>query len=206
MLEIDDLRTTFATARGEVRAVDGMSFRLRSGECLGIVGESGSGKSVLVRTIMGLLPPSAVCADSVAHPLARPTTFAQMSPEDKLHLWGPELAMVFQDPMTSLNPVRRIGDQITDPMRYHLGRSRKAARESALDLLGQVGIADPKRRIDQYPHELSGGMRQRVMIAIALSCEPKLLVADEPTTALDVTVQRQILELLRRLQRDHEWR
>jgi peptide/nickel transport system ATP-binding protein len=203
LLQIDDLRTTFATARGDVRAVDGISFTLRSGECLGVVGESGSGKSVLVRTIMGLLPPTASVPKS-SHIRWRGDDIRYMSPEEKLHLWGPELSMVFQDPMTSLNPVRKIGDQITDPLRYHLGRSRRAARQTAIELLGQVGIADPQRRIDQYPHELSGGMRQRVMIAIALSCEPKLLVADEPTTALDVTVQRQILELLRRLQRDHD--
>src|SRR5690349_8515397 len=201
LLELQQLETSFPTPRGLVRAVDGISLKVHAGECVGIVGESGSGKSVLVRMVMNLLPPTAVLGARTRVLLAG-EDLATLSPQRRKHLWGPELAMVFQDPMTSLNPVRRIGDQIADPQRFHLGRSRKQARESAVELLTQVGISEPRRRLDQYPHELSGGMRQRVMIAIALACEPRVLIADEPTTALDVTVQRQILELLRGLQRD----
>ncbi|WP_027930157.1 ABC transporter ATP-binding protein [Amycolatopsis thermoflava] len=201
LLAVHDLHTDFRTSRGAVRAVDGVSFQLDEGECLGIVGESGSGKSVLVRTVMDLLPATAsVGAGSRIEWRGR--DILSLPPAEARKLWGPQLAMIFQDPATSLNPVRRIGDQIADPQRQHLGRGRKAAREAAADLLAQVGIADPVRRLRQYPHELSGGMRQRVMIAIALSCEPRLLIADEPTTALDVTVQRQILELLRTLQQE----
>jgi peptide/nickel transport system ATP-binding protein len=203
LLHVEDLETGFPTRRGLVRAVDGVSLTLERGECLGIVGESGSGKSVLARTVMNLLPASAVVG-----PRSRLVFDGQdlrtLTPEEARHLWGRRLAMVFQDPMTSLNPVRTVGAQIADPQRFHLGRSKRAARESAAELLAQVGIADPRRRLDQFPHELSGGMRQRVMIALALSCEPALLIADEPTTALDVTVQRQILELLRRLQRERD--
>ncbi|MFC5950390.1 ABC transporter ATP-binding protein [Pseudonocardia lutea] len=201
LLELQQLETSFPTPRGLVRAVDGISLKVHAGECVGIVGESGSGKSVLVRTVMNLLPPTAVLG-AQSRVLLDGEDLASLSPQRRKHLWGPELAMVFQDPMTSLNPVRRVGDQIADPQRFHLGRSRKEARESAVELLTQVGISEPQRRLDQYPHELSGGMRQRVMIAIALACEPRVLIADEPTTALDVTVQRQILELLRGLQRD----
>lgn len=203
LLAVRDLHTAFRTPRGLVRAVSGVSFTVEAGECLGIVGESGSGKSVLVRTIMNLLPPSAVIGAGSRIELSG-RDLMSMPPDEARRLWGPEVAMIFQDPMTSLNPVRRIGPQITDPQCHHLGRSKRVAREAAADLLAKVGIADPRRRLDQYPHELSGGMRQRVMIAIALSCEPRLLIADEPTTALDVTVQRQILELLRSLQQERE--
>ncbi|MGW3468403.1 ABC transporter ATP-binding protein [Saccharopolyspora sp. NPDC000995] len=201
LLSVRDLEIAFRTSRGAVRAVDGVSFTLDQGGCLGIVGESGSGKSVLVRAIMNLLPPKVVVAIRSRVELDG-RDLLSMPADEARRLWGPEVAMIFQDPMTSLNPVRRIGAQIADPLRYHLGRSKRAAREAAADLLAAVGIADPRRRLDQYPHELSGGMRQRVMIAIALSCEPRLLIADEPTTALDVTVQRQILELLRELQQE----
>jgi peptide/nickel transport system ATP-binding protein len=203
LLRVVDLKVEFPTTRGPVRAVDGVSFTVGRGECFGIVGESGSGKSVLVRTVMNLLPGTAVVG-ARSEILLHGRDLLTMRPEETQHLWGPKLAMIFQDPMTSLNPVRRIGAHITDPLRHHLGLGRRAARDAAADLLAQVGISDPRRRLDQYPHELSGGMRQRVMIAIALSCEPELLIADEPTTALDVTVQRQILELLRRLQRDRD--
>ena len=199
---MNDLRTTFETARGLVRAVDGVSFRLDAGETFGVVGESGSGKSVLVRTIMHLLPQTARVASS-SHVVYRGRDLRAMAPGQLADVWGPEIAMVFQDPRTALNPVRRIGAQITTPMRHHLGVSRREARDRAIALLAEVGIPDPAQRFDQYPHELSGGMRQRVVIASALSCEPKLLIADEPTTALDVTVQRQILDLLARLRDEH---
>jgi peptide/nickel transport system ATP-binding protein len=199
LLEVDGLLTSFATARGELRAVDGVSFTLARGETLGIVGESGSGKSMLARTIMGLLPPTAATSGRVVY---AGKDVAEMSPSAARKLWGPELAMVFQDPTTSLNPVKRVGTHITESLRHHLGLSRQGARARAVDLLDQVGIPDPAQRVRQYPHELSGGMRQRVTIAVALACEPNLLVADEPTTALDVTVQKQILDLLSRLQRE----
>jgi len=203
LLDVSDLRTAFRTRAGLVRAVDGVSLRLDRGQTLGIVGESGSGKSVLVRSIMNLLPRSAVVAPD-SRVLLDGEQAAMMAPERRRHLWGREVAMVFQNPMTSLNPVRRIGVQLTDPPRYHLGLSRKAASARAAELLDLVGIPDPARRLRQYPHELSGGMRQRVMIAIALSCGPKLLIADEPTTALDVTVQHDILDLLGRLQHERD--
>ncbi|HEY8526419.1 MAG TPA: ABC transporter ATP-binding protein [Acidimicrobiales bacterium] len=194
---MDRLATSFPTARGRVRAVDGVSLELAEGETLGIVGESGSGKSVLIRSIMGLLPPTATRTGEVRY---RGRDLTALSPAKLRRLWGTEIAMVFQDATTALNGVKRVGVHITESLRRHTGLGRKAARERALDLLAQVGIPDPKRRIDQYPHELSGGMRQRVTIAIALACEPRLLMADEPTTALDATVQRQILDLLSELQ------
>lgn len=195
VLEVEDLRTCFHTARGEVSAVDGVSLALRAGETVGIVGESGSGKSVLGRTLMGLVTngPTTTVAGSVR--IAGHDVHA-LGQRERRRLWGPQIAMVFQDPMTSLNPVRRIGDHLTDPLRAHLGLTRRDASRRALELLDRVGIPDPRRRLRQYPHELSGGMRQRVMIAVALSCDPAVLVADEPTTALDVTVQKQILDLL----------
>ena len=199
LVEVTDLQTSFDTPRGLVRAVDGVSFSLAAGETFGVVGESGSGKSVLVRTMMNLLPSSARVADTSRVRL-RGRDLRTLSARELADVWGPEIAMVFQDPLTALNPVRRVGVQITAPMRHHLGLSRRAARARAMDLLSEVGIPDPARRLEQYPHELSGGMRQRVVIAAALSCEPTLLIADEPTTALDVTVQRQILDLLARLQ------
>lgn len=194
-----ELSTSFATPRGELRAVDGVSLQLDRGETLGIVGESGSGKSMLVRTIMGLQSSSASTSGRIVYD---GQDLAGLSPAARRKLWGPELAMIFQDPTTSLNPVKRVGTHITESLRAHLGMSRKAAKQRALDLLEQVGIPDPARRLRQYPHELSGGMRQRVTIAVALACEPNLLVADEPTTALDVTVQKQILDLLSLLQQE----
>jgi peptide/nickel transport system ATP-binding protein len=203
LLDVRDLRTSFRTRAGLVRAVDGVSLRLDRGQTLGIVGESGSGKSVLVRSIMNLLPGSAVVAPGSQVLLDGEDT-ARMPPRRRRHLWGRDVAMVFQNPMTSLNPVRPIGVQLTDPPRYHLRLPRQAARRRAAELLELVGIPDPARRLRQYPHELSGGMRQRVMIAIALSCGPKLLIADEPTTALDVTVQHDILDLLGGVQRERE--
>ncbi|MFV2020166.1 ABC transporter ATP-binding protein [Micromonospora sp. LOL_023] len=198
LLAVDDLATSFPTPRGALRAVDRVSFTLAPSEALGVVGESGSGKSVLVRTIMNILPRQAEIS-----PQSR-ILFEGADVRDRRgaaarHFWGAEVAMVFQDPMTSLNPVRTIGRQLTDPMRHHLGLGRRAADTRAAELLAEVGIDEPGRRLRQYPHELSGGMRQRVMIGIALSCSPKLLIADEPTTALDVTVQKEILDLLARL-------
>jgi peptide/nickel transport system ATP-binding protein len=199
LLQVENLATSFSTSRGLLRAVDGVSFTLDRGETLGIVGESGSGKSVLVRSIMNILPRSATIEGTV---LFEGKDVRSLPKNERQHFWGTQIAMVFQDPMTSLNPVKKIGKQITDPLRYHLNLNKDAARTRAIELLDQVGIPEPARRLHQYPHELSGGMRQRVGIAIALSCKPKLLIADEPTTALDVTVQKQILDLLQTLQND----
>jgi peptide/nickel transport system ATP-binding protein len=201
LLEVVDLSTQFSTSRGLLKAVDNVSFTLERGETIGIVGESGSGKSVLVRTIMNLLPRTATVTGTVRFD-GRDVN--ALSRQERKHFWGTQMAMVFQDPMTSLNPVKKIGTQLTDPLRFHLDLSRDAARKRALELLELVRIPEATRRLEQYPHELSGGMRQRVMIAIALSCNPKLLIADEPTTALDVTVQKQILDLLNSLQREFE--
>jgi peptide/nickel transport system ATP-binding protein len=199
LLQVKDLRTSFRTSRGLLRAVDGVSFDLDRGETIGIVGESGSGKSVLVRSIMNLLPRTANIEGQV---LFEGREVRSLPRDERKHFWGTQIAMVFQDPMTSLNPVKKVGRQLTDPLRYHLGLSGDAARKRALELLDLVRIPEASRRLGQYPHELSGGMRQRVIIAIALSCNPKLLIADEPTTALDVTVQKQILDLLASLQRE----
>ncbi len=200
LLEVDDFRTQFDTPGGLVKAVDGVSFTLDRGKTLGIVGESGSGKTVLSRSIMGLLTGKNVIRTGSATYNGQELVGA---PRDEMRaLWGTEMAMVFQDPMTSLNPVLKIGRQITEGLRYHLDVPKDEAHQQALQLLDSVGIPDPKRRIGQYPHELSGGMRQRVTIAIALACGPKLLFADEPTTALDVTVQAQILNLLAQQQRE----
>jgi peptide/nickel transport system ATP-binding protein len=201
LLQVEHLSTAFRTSRGILRAVDDVSFSLDKGETLGIVGESGSGKSVLVRSIMNILPRTAIIPPQTKVILEGKDT-RRLSKAEAKHFWGTQIAMVFQDPMTSLNPVKKIGTQITDPLRFHLDMSKDAARARAIELLDLVRIPEPARRLNQYPHELSGGMRQRVIIAIALSCSPKLLVADEPTTALDVTVQKQILDLLENLQRD----
>lgn len=199
VLVVENIATRIHTARGDLQAVDGVSFTLDKGQTLGIVGESGSGKSVLGRTIMGLhtTGPATTVTGRVAimgkdvHSLSQPELRA---------LWGRDVGMVFQDPMTALNPVKKIGTQLTESLRKHRGMNRAEARARAEDLLNLVGIPEPRRRLDQYPHELSGGMRQRVVIAIALANEPALLIADEPTTALDVTVQKQILDLLGQLQ------
>jgi peptide/nickel transport system ATP-binding protein len=200
LLEVHDVVTHFKTARGLVRAVDGVSFSLERGKTLGIVGESGSGKSVLAKSVMGLLPKrNVVRGGSIkfeGHEIGSAT------PKEMQHYWGTEMSMVFQDPMTALNPVMRVGKQITESLRYHLDVSRQYAQETALTLLESVGIPEPQRRLREYSFQLSGGMRQRVMLAIALACGPKMLFADEPTTALDVTVQAQILDLLQAQQRD----
>jgi peptide/nickel transport system ATP-binding protein len=199
LLEVDGVKTFFTTPRGLVHAVDGVSLTLERGKTLGIVGESGSGKSVLSRSIMGLLPGNVERHGSIkfeGHEIGNATTKQMRA------YWGTQMSMVFQDPMTSLNPVMRIGKQITEPLRFHLDVSRDYAADTALSLLQSVGIPEAERRLNEYPHQLSGGMRQRVMIAIALACGPKLLFADEPTTALDVTVQAQILDLLHAQQRE----
>jgi oligopeptide/dipeptide ABC transporter ATP-binding protein len=200
LLEVEDLHVSFATSRGQLQAVQGVSFTLAQGQTLGIVGESGSGKTVLSRAVMGLLPrASTTQTGSVRYD----TQEILNAPNDELReLWSTHIAMVFQDPMTSLNPVVKIGKQIMEPIRIHLKLPRGEAKETALSLLMQVGIPSPVERFDAYPFQLSGGMRQRVMIAIALACAPRLLMADEPTTGLDVTVQAQILDLLSKLQTD----
>jgi peptide/nickel transport system ATP-binding protein len=200
LLEVEDLRTHFRTPRGRVRAVDGVSFTLERGRTLGVVGESGSGKTVLSRSIMGLLPRSNVERTGTIR--YDGTDISNYSQAEMRQVWGPEMAMIFQDPMTSLNPVMKIGKQITESLRFHLDMGKDEANELAVSLLQSVGIPEPSRRVKEYPHQLSGGMRQRVVIAIALACGPRLLMADEPTTALDVTVQAQILNLLDAQQRE----
>ncbi|HZX53859.1 MAG TPA: ABC transporter ATP-binding protein [Ilumatobacteraceae bacterium] len=200
LLELTDVKTYFKTNRGLVRAVDGVSFTLERGKSLGIVGESGSGKTVLSRSIMGLLPPkSAIRQGSVRF---EGREIFHLTRSQMRDIWGKEMAMIFQDPMTSLNPLMKIGKQIAEPLKIHLGMDQKTAWATAERLLQDVRIPEATRRLDQYPHELSGGMRQRVMIAIALACGPTMLFADEPTTALDVTVQAQILDLLNEQRKD----
>ena len=194
LLVVRDLATTFSTPAGRLHAVDGVSFELGANETLGIVGESGSGKTVLSRTIMGLQPRTNVEVSGSVRLGGFEVVGATEA--DKRTIWGTEVAMVFQDPMTSLNPVVRIGNQITESLRVRLGMSRADAKARAIELLELVGIPSASERLRAYPGQLSGGMRQRVVIAIALSCSPKLLLADEPTTGLDVTIQAQILNLL----------
>ncbi|MGE0137256.1 MAG: ABC transporter ATP-binding protein [Ilumatobacteraceae bacterium] len=194
LLEVRDFSVHFDTPRGRVRAVDGVSFDLREGQTLGIVGESGSGKTVLSRSIMGLLHGKNVVRRGRVTFDGRDIT--NLSRRQGRALRGTDVAMVFQDPMTSLNPVMKIGRQLTEGMKTHLDLSKEQRHEAALNLMRSVGIPLPEKRMEQYPFELSGGMRQRVTIAIALACEPRLLLADEPTTALDVTIQAQILKLL----------
>jgi peptide/nickel transport system ATP-binding protein len=194
LLEVEGLKVQFHTDDGTVRAVDGLDFTLDRGTVLGIVGESGSGKSVTARTLLGLT--RAKNASFEGKVLYKGTDLMSL-PESRLRAYrGRELAMIFQDPMTSLNPVRRIGDQIVEAIRVHEPCSRAQARAHAIDLLRQVGIPNAEQRFDDFPHQFSGGMRQRATIAMALSCSPDVLIADEPTTALDVTIQAQILELI----------
>lgn len=197
LLEIKDERLSFFTPAGEVKALNGVSFSMEQGEVLGIVGESGSGKSVTAYSIMGLTAhPGKLIGGTIRF---NGHQIDQMSEKEMRKIRGNEVSIIFQDPMTSLNPVYTIGNQITEVIRLHTGKSKKEAYDRARELLELVGINEPAKRLRQYPHELSGGMRQRVMIAIALACEPKLLIADEPTTALDVTIQAQILELMQEL-------
>ena len=193
MLEVEDLRVTFATPSGPLTAVDGVSLTLAERESIAIVGESGSGKSVFARTLINLLAGNGTRTGTIR---IGGRDIDQLSKAERKHFFGVQAAMVFQDPMTSLNPVKRIGAQLTEAMRYHLDMDRVDAHNRAIALLKQVHIPSPEQRMRQYPHELSGGMRQRVVIAMALACEPRLLIADEPTTALDVTVQKAILDLM----------
>jgi oligopeptide/dipeptide ABC transporter ATP-binding protein len=202
LLEVDDLRVQFRTATGVITPVDGLSFTVAPGETLAVLGESGSGKSVTAQAVMGLLPHPAgrVTGGRIGYDgadlLTRPAA-------DVRRLRGPEMAMVFQDPLSSLNPVFRVGAQIGEMFRRHRGASRRAARAAAVDLMKRVGIPDAAKRVDDYPHQFSGGMRQRVMIAMAIALNPRLLIADEPTTALDVTVQAQVMALLASLQQEY---
>ena len=200
LLDVQDLRVRFATEDGVVKAVDGVSLSVEAGKMLGVVGESGSGKSVSMLTVMGLTRAENATISGAAGFEGRDVL--SMPDEELRRVRGNDIAMIFQDPLSSLHPFFRVGTQIVEAMQAHRDISDAAARDRAVELLGMVGIPDPRQRLDAYPHELSGGMRQRAMIAMALSNEPKLLIADEPTTALDVTVQAQILQLLARLQRE----
>jgi peptide/nickel transport system ATP-binding protein len=200
LLEVRDLRVSFRTEDGLVKAVDGVSFTVYESEVLGIVGESGSGKSVTMLTVVRLIKdPNAIFEGEIVY---KGRNLMALPEKEMRGVRGAEISMIFQDPMASLNPVYKIGWQIEEQIRAHTQMSRAQARERAVELLAAVGIPNPRRRVDDYPHQFSGGMRQRAMIALALSCDPDLLVADEPTTALDVTIQAQILELIDRLRRD----
>jgi len=198
LLEIENLQVQFFTSEGTVRAVDGITYHVEPGETVAIVGESGSGKSVSALSILRLIPnpPGKIMDGTVKF---NGVDLLQLDDHDIRQVRGRDIAMVFQEPMTSLNPVLSVGRQVTETLLRHTNMSQREANERALELLVQVGISDPDRRLTQYPHHLSGGMRQRVMIAMALACNPKLIIADEPTTALDVTIQAQILELMKQL-------
>jgi oligopeptide/dipeptide ABC transporter ATP-binding protein len=200
LLEVKDLRASFRTEDGIVRAVDGVSFTVGEGEVVGIVGESGSGKSVTMLSVMRLIAdPNVIYSGEI---LYKGRNLMALSKDAMREVRGEEISMIFQDPMTSLNPVYNVGWQIEEQLNEHYELGKGQARRRAIELLAQVGIPRPEERIDDYPHQFSGGMRQRVMIALALSCNPDLLIADEPTTALDVTIQAQILELIKNLKRD----
>jgi len=201
LLEIKDLQTQFFTSAGTVKAVDGVSYTVEQGEAVAVVGESGSGKSVTAMSIMRLIPwpPGKIVGGSINFDGQDLLT---LTDDEMRNIRGRDIGMIFQEPMTSLNPVLSIGLQLMEPMIAHLGMSEADAMKKAVGLLGLVGISEPERRLAQYPHHLSGGMRQRVVIAMALACDPKLIIADEPTTALDVTIQAQILELMKNLTRD----
>jgi peptide/nickel transport system ATP-binding protein len=201
LLEVDHLSTSFVTDYGVVHAVEDVSLTVASGQTLGIVGESGCGKTVLARSILGLLPRRNTVRSGSVRLAGRELT--TLSDADLTTIRGKEVAMIFQDPMAALNPVMTVGRQIVEVLRLHLGLGRRESRERAIDLLEQVGIPASKQRFDDYPHQLSGGMCQRAMIAIAIACEPRLLLADEPTTALDVTIQAQVLDLLQDLRERH---
>ncbi len=198
LLDIKGLETQFKTPDGIVHAVNGVSFGLKEGETLGVVGESGCGKSVTMLSVLSLIasPPGKVVAGEA---LYFGQDLLKISNDELRHIRGAQIAMIFQDPMTSLNPVLTVGYQLQEPLMLHVGMTKEQARERAAELLGMVGIPNPKDRLNDYPHQFSGGMRQRVMIAMALSCSPQILIADEPTTALDVTIQAQIIDLVKRL-------
>src|SRR5262245_51892284 len=201
LLEIRDLVTEFRTPEGTIRAVDGVSFEIAPRTTLGVVGESGCGKSVTALSIMRLVasPPGRIASGSIRY---AGRDLLALRPAEMRAIRGNRIAMIFQEPMTSLNPVFTVGDQVAEAVRLHQRKSRREARAVAIDMFRRVGIPSPEDRVDAYPHQLSGGMRQRVMIAMALACRPDLLIADEPTTALDVTIQAQILDLLQKLQRE----
>ncbi len=196
LLTVNDLKTYFRTSEGVFPAVDGVSFHLDKGETVGLVGESGCGKSVTALSLLGLVPdpPGRIVGGEI---LFQGQDLVALPADERRKIRGNKISMIFQEPMTSLNPVYTVGMQLMEPLRFHRGLAKPEARARAIEALKQVGIPAPERRIDDYPHQLSGGMRQRVMIAMALTCQPQLLVADEPTTALDVTIQAQILELLK---------
>lgn len=198
LLDVTDLRTRFHIAEGTVHAVNGVSLKLNECETLAVVGESGCGKSVTMMSILRLLPspPAEITSGSAVY---RGRDLLKLTETEMEHVRGKEIAMIFQDPMTALNPVLSVGRQLSEPLRVHLDLDPQTARERAIESLVQVGIPDPQRRVNEYPHQFSGGMRQRAMIAMALACAPSILIADEPTTALDVTIQAQIVELIRRL-------
>ena len=197
LLEVNDLHTSFFTDAGEVKAVNGLSFNLVEGEVLGIVGESGSGKSVTAYSIMRILTDPGIIKSGQI--LYKGQDIVSIPDKEMRKIRGAKISIIFQDPMTSLNPTYTIGNQLEEAILLHTNRTRKEARERAVEMLKMVGVNEPEKRVRQYPHELSGGMRQRVMIAMALACEPDILIADEPTTALDVTIQAQILELMQKL-------
>ncbi len=204
LLQVSNLKTRFNTSDGIVHAVNGVSFELNAGETLGIVGESGCGKTASMLSILGLLPSPPAKIES-GEVFFQGTDLLKLSSAEMRKLCGAQISMVFQDHATSLNPVLAIGKQISEPLQEHLGMNKQAARTRAIELLATVGIPAAESRVDDYPHQLSGGMRQRVMLAIALSCLPKILIADEPTTALDVTIQAQIIELVQQLRADLGW-
>jgi peptide/nickel transport system ATP-binding protein len=199
LLQVKNLKTSFFTPEGEVRAIDGVSFEIGEGKTLGLVGESGCGKSVTSLSIMRLIPspPGKIVGGEIFY---RGRDLLKLNNEEMRKIRGNEISMIFQEPMTSLNPVFTVGNQIGEAIKLHQGLGKRETRQKTIDMLRLVKIADPESRVDSYPHQLSGGMRQRVMIAMALSCNPSLLIADEPTTALDVTIQAQILELIKELQ------
>jgi peptide/nickel transport system ATP-binding protein len=201
LLEVKDLKTTFYNGKTKLEAIRGINLSVREGEILGIVGESGSGKSVLMKSILGIIPRTAK-VDS-GEMILNGRHIEHLSKKEKREIRGKEIAMIFQDPMTALNPLKKVGDHIIELLVRVRGMKKSDAKREAVEMLKMVGIPSPEARVNQYPHEFSGGMRQRVLIAMALSCQPKLLIADEPTTALDVTIQAQILNLLKKLQSDN---
>lgn len=200
LLQVENLKTYFQTGHGIVKSVDGVSFTLERGRTLGLVGESGSGKTVLSQSIMGLLPPRGVVREGRVQ--FGDVELSSASVNELRDLWGAQISMIFQDPATALNPVVRIGRQVTESLRYHLAMSKADAKATAVALLRSVGLPEPEQRLRWYPHQFSGGMQQRIVIAVAIACGPKLLLADEPTTGLDVTVSAQILDLINRLQQE----